>query len=102
MRLLRVLVWLLAAFTLAVPPLGAHVAPTTQQADMHCAGHGDTKHSDGKQTVPDCCTSALCAAAVLAASEVPSLTLAVTERSPACSPTLHGFTRAKEPPPPRI
>jgi hypothetical protein len=103
MRVLRVLVWLVAAFTLAVPQLGTHAqAATTEHADMHCAGHGDAKHSDGKQGIPDCCTSALCATAVLSASEVLALMSPVTQRPTAGSPPLHGFMRAKEPPPPRI
>ena len=116
MKLPRLLLCLLAAVALALPPIGVHAAAghasAAVHADMECphhapapghgdSSHGDANHGDAKSIAQNCCPSAPFGWAVMAAG-APALAAAAVDRSPRAGFALQGFISAKDPPPPRV
>jgi hypothetical protein len=105
MKAVRILVWLLAALALAVPPVAVQATPVAWHAASH---HSDGQpangkcgdHGDAKQVVNLCCmTVAPCILATATMSIAPT---SPVDRPATASSTLRGLTYAKDPPPPRV
>jgi hypothetical protein len=110
MKTVRILVWLLAALALAMPPVAVQAAPVTWHAESHHADsqHANGQHADGKCAHHGaakhvghlCCMSVTpCILALVEASVVPAVPV---DRPVTGSFVLHGLTFTKDPPPPRV
>jgi hypothetical protein len=98
MRLLRLLVWLLAALTLSAPSMLAAAGPMSVHAKMHCNEHDDGK---SKATIGHGCCTPTVAAVPIAIVDFLSRTDSL-DRSVRPAFRLHGITMERDPPPPRV